>query len=224
MNKSDMPEYRVWRDIRQRCLNPKCRAYPTYGGRGIKICSRWDSFDAFLSDMGPRQHGQSIDRINVDGDYEPDNCRWADAFTQGRNKQSHKRQDVGVRFNTRDNCWEAFIRAGGKNVRIGGHATKDQAIAARKDAEHRYWKLGEQPRQAGELQRNNTSGHVGVSRVTRGKWVAWEAYTYRQRKKIIFGRFPTIEQAVAARHHGITGEPTPLQKLADLSKEIWEGL
>lgn len=69
--------------------------YPRYGGRGIRICPQWDSFDVFLRDMGPRPDWGTLDRIDVNGDYEPSNCRWATWLVQGRNKRSTYRIDVG---------------------------------------------------------------------------------------------------------------------------------
>lgn len=83
------PEYRSWEAMRQRCLNPSNKKYPNYGGRGITICSRWDSFPVFLSDMGlkpSRQH--TLDRIDNNLGYDPENCQWADYEQQGHNKRS----------------------------------------------------------------------------------------------------------------------------------------
>jgi len=74
--------------MRQRCNDPKNKNYPHYGGRGIKVCDRWNSYDAFLADMGrkpSRKH--SLDRIDVNGNYEPENCRWADVMTQRHNQR-----------------------------------------------------------------------------------------------------------------------------------------
>lgn len=69
--------YKSWKEMRRRCLNPKADQYKWYGGRGIAISVRWDSYDNFLADMGERPVGTSLDRINSDGNYEPGNCRWA---------------------------------------------------------------------------------------------------------------------------------------------------
>ena len=83
-------EYNVWSAIKARCLNPKDRAYPRYGGRGIRICDRWLTFQNFLEDMGPRPPGTSIERLNNDGHYEPGNCKWATPLEQGNNKRNNR--------------------------------------------------------------------------------------------------------------------------------------
>lgn len=82
--------YEIWCGIIRRCTNPKCTAYDRYGGRGISVCDRWLSFEAFLADMGERPAGRSIDRINNDGNYEPGNCRWATTAQQQANKSNNR--------------------------------------------------------------------------------------------------------------------------------------
>lgn len=84
---TESKEYKAWSELRARTTNPNNRGYKNYGGRGIKVCDRWnDSFNAFFEDVGPAPSpDHSIDRINNNGNYEPGNCRWADAKTQARN-------------------------------------------------------------------------------------------------------------------------------------------
>ncbi len=88
--KSKHPLYKIWKTMRQRCNNPRSRKYPIYGGRGIKICSRWDSFEAFLEDMEKGWSvGLQIDRINNNGNYEPGNCKWSTPQEQSNNTRSN---------------------------------------------------------------------------------------------------------------------------------------
>lgn len=94
---SNASSYQLWLQMRDRCNNPNNPRYQSYGGRGIKVCARWDDFANFFKDMGARPSGQSIDRIDNDGNYEPENCRWASTSEQQRNK----RNTVMVQFRGR---------------------------------------------------------------------------------------------------------------------------
>jgi lambda repressor-like predicted transcriptional regulator len=80
--------YNAWINMRQRCSNPKRSDYVNYGGRGVRVCSRWDSFDQFYIDMGDPPDGSSLDRIDVNGDYEPSKCRWASRIVQSDNRRN----------------------------------------------------------------------------------------------------------------------------------------
>jgi hypothetical protein len=82
-------EYVCWKNIIARCSDQNADAYPWYGGRGIKVCERWQKFENFIADMGFKPSPKhSIERDDVDRDYEPGNCRWATAAEQGANKRN----------------------------------------------------------------------------------------------------------------------------------------
>lgn len=94
--RSDSREYYIWRSMKQRC-----ETHPDYAGRGIEVCDRWLSFEAFYADMGPSPGiGYTIDRIKNDEGYYPGNCRWVPQLVNNRNKRNNHR----LQFNGQDLC------------------------------------------------------------------------------------------------------------------------
>lgn len=98
--KSNTLTYRIWQDIKDRCLNPKHHSFINYGARGIKVCKDWEKFENFLKDMGEKPKGLSIDRIDNNKGYSKKNCHWATRYEQSRNKRNNK----FITFNGKTQC------------------------------------------------------------------------------------------------------------------------
>lgn len=108
--------FKSWDSMKQRCLNEKAPDYHRYGGRGVKICEAWlQSFNNFLKDMGERPEGKSLDRIDVNGNYEKANCRWATRSEQQRNKTT----SVKIEWNGVSNVpaeWSEIVKIPAKII------------------------------------------------------------------------------------------------------------
>lgn len=103
-NNSDTPTYRSWYAMKARCINPNNSRYASYGGRGITVCDTWMSFTNFLSDMGERPEGHTLDRLDNSLGYSPSNCRWASSKQQAQNK----RNNTIISANGKSQCLQAW--------------------------------------------------------------------------------------------------------------------
>ena len=134
-------------NMKQRCYNSEFEGYSDYGGRGIKVCDRWlepdgKGFLNFLEDMGERPDGMSLDRIDVNGHYDPLNCRWTDWSTQSFNQRKNKTSNtvrIGIRYDAKNNKWRASINYNGKAYHLYYGKSLEVAIKRREDAEIKYF-------------------------------------------------------------------------------------
>lgn len=142
-NMSTSKLYRRWTSMKARCDNPKDAHYHNYGGRGITVCARWkNSFENFYNDMGEPPEDFSLDRIDVNGNYEPDNCRWTDRSEQNYNTRKHRDNTsgyTGISWDKVKNKWSCRLYKDG--VRLVDKYFKDieEAIKERLDAEIKYY-------------------------------------------------------------------------------------
>lgn len=134
------PEYQVWAGIVKRCYDEGCDQYKDYGERGILMSHDWrHNFSSFVSDMGPRPEGATIERVDVNKGYDRDNCYWElDRSVQAYNtrlRSNNTSGKAGVMWNTKKEKWESYIYRNKKRKRIGFFTDKNEATAAREAAE-----------------------------------------------------------------------------------------
>ena len=132
--------YDTWKGMTQRCYNKKSQSYPRYGGRGIKVCDEWRDVKNFVKwaeeTFDNNSEGLTLDRIDNDKGYSPDNCRWADKTTQSINRRKQKNNTsgyVGVMWKPNRNKWVASVKSKGKNIHLGCFTDKMEAVKARDD-------------------------------------------------------------------------------------------
>ena len=129
------PLYSTWKAMEQRCHNPKAPSYEDYGGRGIKVCDGWLDVKNFIEDMYPSyEQGLTLDRIEVNGDYTPDNCRWTTREVQARNTRDIRINNTsgyrGVSWCAFTSKWKARIWVDSREIHLGRYLTALEAAKA----------------------------------------------------------------------------------------------
>lgn len=130
---TEHPLYNTYHGMRKRCLQKTDKDYHRYGGRGIKICERWsgvDGFFNFIEDMGERPDGYTLDRRDTNGDYTPENCRWADVYTQSGNKINSK--NTGISYVNKTGKYRVRISVDNKTYTLGLCETLEEALEVRR--------------------------------------------------------------------------------------------
>ena len=135
--------YNSWRGMKRRCTNPNNSNFEIYGGRGITFDQKWDTFNGFYEDMGySYQEGLELDRIDVNGNYCKENCRWSDQSEQCYNQRKRKDNSsgrTGVNWHVKNQKWTASIRVNNKIIYLGSFINFEDAVKAREVAEIEYY-------------------------------------------------------------------------------------
>lgn len=139
--KSRTPTYNIWCSMRERCSNEKVKNYHRYGGRGVKVCARWEnSFESFYFDMGEKPEGLSIDRIDNNGNYEPGNCKWSTNCEQSSNRRTrcdNKLGISGIHKAKNEKKYRVSMKRNKKHTHLGMFNCFLDACCARKSAENK---------------------------------------------------------------------------------------
>ncbi len=194
----DHPLYATWAGMLTRCYDESDPAFFNYGGRGIKVCSRWWHFKNFAADMGEKPEvSYSIERLDNDLGYSKENCKWADRSEQAFNRRKFKNNTTGhkgvVEIAGR---YEARFDYGGVRYRLGRFATLELAAACRNKAEVEFKLSGVLPELAETVWCTSTTKHRGITPHKDG------GYTVRKTvngKRIYLGYYKTLDEAIDAK-------------------------
>lgn len=180
------PLYSIWAGMKDRCYNPKNKAYKNYGGRGISVATEWrESFECFAIDMGlfpDDTNKYTIERINNDLGYSKDNCKWATQSEQAKNKRVYKTSLTGVSGIRKTNAGTYQVRTKYDRKLLGCFHTLEEAIDAQQ-----IGKIQDKPRIS------NTSGYKGISAHRDGGFIVRKILNG---KRIYLGYFKSLEEAI----------------------------
>lgn len=199
-NMSLTPIYKIWNGAKGRCTNPNNDRYSSYGGRGITMCDRWlNSFENFLADMGERPEEMSLDRIDVDGNYEPSNCRWATAKEQSNNLRVQKERGGSLQ--------ELADKSGLPATTIQTRLSRGWSLEKALTTPMCQGKKEQTYGQSTKLSISNSSGVRGVHQKKRdGRWCVQLRVEGKVRNYGTFGTFEEAELAVNKAREDIKKE------------------
>jgi hypothetical protein len=132
-DRTKSPTYVTWQAMHWRCISARDREFGSYAGRGISVCERWQEFENFLSDMGERPKGMSIDRIDNDAGYSPGNCRWATCTDQSINRRKERggtSRFRGVHWDSTRSKWQASLKHNHRSTYLGRFDNEVEAARA----------------------------------------------------------------------------------------------